>query len=395
MSGLRVAVYRKDLLPISEPFIRDQVSAYMRFEPLLIGQKTVTGGVPLHDVRHLTLQPATPGWTNKCIWKLAQVTGVNHPKLTRALGDFKPRLIHAHFGYDAVLVAGAARELGVPLVVTFHGSDITRVDRYWSSQRDPFLRTYPARLRRLFRTPDVHFIAVSDAIRETAIEKGAPAERTHVCYTGIDVNAYPRGTTPIASRPRKVLFIGRLVSVKGCDVLLRAAERVARTHSDLQVVFIGDGPCRDDLERQARALPVRVEFLGACSRDVVKQHLQDSRVLVLPSRTDSSGSYEAFGMVVLEAQASGVPVVTSARGSRTCAIQQGETGFSFREGDAQELAEHLTRLLSDPELNQRMALRAPEFVRDRFDIRSCTRALEDKYLEILDHAVRDRSMKSA
>lgn len=395
MSGLRIAVYRKDLLPISEQFIRDQVTAYTRFEPLLIGQKLVRGGIPLDDVNHLTLQPSTPGLTNKCVWKLSQVAGLSLPKLTRAFSDFEPRLIHAHFGYDAVLVAGAARKLNLPLVVTFHGSDITCGDRHWKSHRDPFFQTYPARLRKLFRAADVHFIAVSDAIRATAIEKGAPPERTHVCYTGIDVRSHPRSTTPIAARPRKVLFIGRLVAVKGVDVLLRAAGRVAQTLPDLQLVIIGDGPCRSEWERQARSLPVRVEFLGACGREVVKQHFQDARVLVLPSRTDASGSYEAFGMVVLEAQASGVPVITSAKGSRTCGILHGETGLSFPEEDAQELAAHLTQVLSDVQLNQRMADQGPDFVRDRFDLRSCTRLLEDKYLEILDHAVRDRFMKSA
>jgi glycosyltransferase involved in cell wall biosynthesis len=346
-------------------------------------------------VNHLALQPTKPGWTNKCVWKLAQVAGVDHPKLTRALSHYSPSLIHAHFGYDAVLVAGAARKLGVPLVVTFHGSDVTYADRYWASQRDPFLRAYPARLRRLFRTPSVHFIAVSDAIRSTAIDKGVPAERIHVCHTGTDVKTYTRGTIPIASRPQKVLFVGRLVSVKGIDVLIRAADRVARTHPDLEVVIVGDGPCRAELERQARGLPIRIEFLGSLSRERAKAHFQDARVLVLPSRTDPFGAYEAFGMVVLEAQACGIPVITSAKGSKTCGILEGETGFSFPENDAEALAERLTRLLSDTQLNQRMADRAPDFVRDRFDLRSCTRVLEDKYLEILDHAVGERFMKSA
>lgn len=395
MHGARIAVYRKDLLPISETFIRDQVTAYTQFEPLLIGQKIVKDGVPVHDLQHLTLQPTPPGFANKCVWKLAQVTGFDHPKLTRALCDFNPGLIHAHFGYDAVLVAAAARKLNVPLVVTLHGTDITYADRYWTSHSDPFFRTYPARLQRLFRAPGVHFIAVSDAIRATAIDKGAPAERVHVCYTGTDVASYTRGAAPIASRPRKVLFVGRLVSFKGCDVLLRAAERVARALPDLQVVVIGDGPCRDALERQARTLPLRVEFLGAVSRELVKQHFQDSRVLVLPSRTDAFGGFEAFGMVVLEAQASGLPVITSAKGSKLCGLLEGETGFAFREDDVEELTDRLTRLLSDAQLNQRMAHRAPDFVRERFDIRNCTRTLESKYREILDHAIRERFIKSA
>src|SRR5262249_5000697 len=128
-----------------------------------------------------------------------------------------PRIIHAHFGYDAVLVYDIARMLNVPLVVTLHGSDITRDRAHWRSGSEGyFFRRYPDKLTAMFADSNVHFIAISQAVRATAIERGAPPERTHLFYTGVNCAFFAPAGRPVPER-QNVLFVGRLVEIKGCE----------------------------------------------------------------------------------------------------------------------------------------------------------------------------------
>lgn len=377
----RVTVYRKDLLPLSETFIVDQFRSYRRWDATLLGQKTIANGLDTSHLPRRTLQRADG--LEKVTWKTIQVMDWIHPKMVRTLASLKPDIVHSHFGHDAILVHRAARKLNIPQVVTLHGGDISHRDDYYRRHRDPFMRRYMGRLRKMAESPDVHFIAVSPAIRASAIEKGIPADRVHVRYTGIDLTQFQPSPYPVAARRRKVVFVGRLVRVKGCDVLIQAAAIARASLGDFEIVIIGDGPEKPSLVRLADESGVPATFLGALPRSEVIRHLQEARAFCLPSRVDPNGGYEAFGAVLLEAQASGVPTLTSAHGSKHIAIEEGQTGFSFDAEDAQALSQLLVHLLTDDGLAQRMANRAPIFVKEKFEITSCTSKIESLYEEIL------------
>jgi glycosyltransferase involved in cell wall biosynthesis len=102
-------------------------------------------------------------------------------------------------------------------------------------------------------------------------------------------------------------------------------------------------------------------------------------VLCLPSITARNGDAEGFGLVLLEAQACGVPVVTSARGGATDGMINGVTGLAFDEGDVTALTGHLVKLLTDDTMAMAMSRAGPEFVAAKFDLRRCTADLEDLY----------------
>jgi len=110
--------------------------------------------------------------------------------------------------------------------------------------------------------------------------------------------------------------------------------------------------------------------------------LNEARVLCLPSLTAANGDAEGLGMVLLEAQACGVPVVTSARGGASEGIIDGVTGFSFAENDVEELSERLYAVLADDVRALAMSHAARQFVLEAFDIRKCTQQLEDLYEEV-------------
>jgi glycosyltransferase involved in cell wall biosynthesis len=186
----------------------------------------------------------------------------------------------------------------------------------------------------------------------------------------------------VVARRRRILFIGRFVEKKGGEYLLRAYARLRNRVPDAELTMVGDGPLQKKLEQLAGELQIPVRFPGALGAVQVKREIDEARVLCLPSVTAGNGDAEGFGMVLLEAQACGVPVVTSARGGAEEGVIDGKTGFAFAERDVDTLSERLTRVLTDDDLALSMSEEARPFVKQRFDIRRCTRSLEQLYDEI-------------
>jgi glycosyltransferase involved in cell wall biosynthesis len=375
----KVLVFRSRALAGSETFIRTQLQALQRWQGVLVSERPVAGGLPLDglDVRWLSprvplalrrLRRRVPGWREGAF--AADVA------LLRAEAA---RLLHVHFGTDALEAAPLARALGLPMLVTLHGFDVhVRPDWWQAGHGGRLMRRYPERLRRIAAQPGVRFVAVSQAVREAAVAFGLPSERVDVGVIGVDLARVVRGTLPIADRPRRVLFVGRLVEKKGAALLLQALTdpRLA----GVEALLVGDGPLRAALQAQAQAFGLAgVRFAGALPHAQVVAEMGRARVYCLPAVTAPNGDAEGLNTTVIEAQAAGLPVVTSARGSTTEGLLDGVTGIAFAEHDVSALADALVRLMADDALAQRMADAGPAYAAERFDARRCTARLETLY----------------
>jgi colanic acid/amylovoran biosynthesis glycosyltransferase len=362
-------VYRDELLGPSETFIRAQGESLDRFRALYVGARR-TAGLQLPDLRvHIMSEDGWVGRLQRARFKLLGPSAA----LRAMLASDQPALVHAHFGPDACDAIALARALEVPLVVTFHGHDVTTSDKHL-----PYLYI---RRRNSLKRFGARFICVSDFVRQQAIEKGFPPHKTVMHYTGIDTDLF----CPHAGVPRLpiVLFVGRLVAKKGCASLIRAMARVQAVTPDVQLVVIGDGPLRPTLERQAAELLRNHEFLGVRSPEAVKEWMNRSALFCVPSQTAPSGDAEGFGMAFAEAQAMGLPVVSFASGGIPEIVADGQTGFLVREGDWQSLADKLLVLLSDKDLWLRFSKAGQSRVRARFDLWKQTSALEQIYDDVL------------
>ena len=351
---------------------------------MLFGERLWPGGLSLDGVTSRTLLQPHPGKFSRAFAKARQVTEIVPPSVLRKFELEQASIFHAHFGGDGILSWPYARKLKIPMVVTLHGSDVNISPSSYRSGSQGFqARRYPDKFGQFVSRANVHFIAVSDVLRRTAIDVyGVPESRIVTRYTGIDITRFEPGPKPVRERPRRIVFIGRLVEMKGCAYLIEAFRAVADRFSGAALVIIGDGPLKSDLQAVAERVGVKAAFIGTVNQDVVKQHLSDARVLCLPSVVAANGNYESFGMVLLEAQASGVPVVTSALAAKE-AMADGVTGFLFPEKDVKALANRLCDLLGNDELAARMSAAGPDHVRRNFDILKCTSLIEVYYDEIL------------
>ncbi|HEX4956217.1 MAG TPA: glycosyltransferase [Thermoanaerobaculia bacterium] len=178
---------------------------------------------------------------------------------------------------------------------------------------------------------------------------------------------------PQIPRDQDLLFVGRLVSDKGADLLLAALARLAARGIEPGLTIVGDGPEREPLEDQARkaGLAGRVRFLGRRRGEELARELCRHRLLVVPSRYQ-----EPFGVVALEGIACGAVVVGSAGGGLAEAI--GPCGRTFPNGDAGALAEVLAALLADPAACERLRSGAGEHL-----ARHQPGAVADAYLAVL------------
>ena len=379
-----IVVFRQNLFRVSEPFVTQQAEALPHYRPVYLGRRRY-GSAP-EGACALALEDGA-GWAS---WP-----GIGWQMITRRPGPYlallagrRPALIHAHFGIDGVCVLPLARRLGVPLVTTFHGFDATLSTP--ALLTSPAWAAYPLLRHRLARQGAL-FLCVSEFIRGRVLAMGFPPERTHVHYTGVDCAAIrPRAA---AEETRTVLHVARLVEMKGTEHLLRACAalpaHLAPSQADVRLVVIGDGALRGSLEALARRLGLgeRVRFLGARPHAEVVAWLRRAAMLVLPSVRTRTGRVEGLGMVLLEAAATGVPVIGSRVGGIPEGMEDGTTGFLVPERDPAALALRMAELLERPELRHRMGEAARRFVERRFEIGRQSAALERFYDGVLGDGV--------
>lgn len=221
-------------------------------------------------------------------------------------------------------------------------------------------------------------------IRRKAIEVGFPEDRLVTHYIGIDPEQFSENAHADASS-LVVLHVARLVETKGTAYLIDAFKRIAEKHARATLVIVGEGPLRTSLEDQAMRLGLagRIRFLGAQSHAEVRRLMAEASVFALPSVTATNGGQEGLGLVLLEAAASGVPVVGTRHGGIPEAMLNERNGFLVKERDIEELAAALDQLLMDPGLRRRFGAEGIALVHERFDIRKQSHLLENHYRSVL------------
>lgn len=357
-----VVIYRSPLFNRSETFVRSHVRSLVRYRPLLTGIED-KGNIPPDFARDLFLprSAAARSLARMGYWGAT----------ADLLRDEHAALVHAHFATDALTALPLARALGVPLIATLHGYDVTRTRAHLLASGRLSWMKYAVRRRAVMQGCRL-FLAVSDALRQAALAQGFPAERVLTHYLGIDTARFRPGG---AREPGLVLHVGRLVEKKGTAVLIDAIARLADAH----LVVIGDGPERSRLQRQAAGLNGRVRFLGNLGEEDVGRWMTRAAMLAAPSVTARDGDAEGLPTVILEAAASGVPVVATHHSGIPEAVRDGETGFLVPEHDAGALAARIGLLLESGDLRERMGLAARRMVETGFDLTRQSARLEDIY----------------
>ncbi len=282
--------------------------------------------------------------------------------------------VHAHFASHPAMVAFVIHRLaGIPYSFTAHGSDL-HVDQHMLREKV---------------TEAAFVVAISQYNRELILAKSGAQfqEKVRVIHCGVDTDVFqPReGATPFeqGEGPFSVACIGTLHEVKGQKYLLQACQILQQRGIQVHCHLVGDGPDQAMLEAEASRLGVadQVHFHGRRTRAEIAQLLRRVDALAAPSVPTRSGRREGIPVVLMEAMASGVPVVASRISGIPELVEDGVSGLLVPPGDAQALADALARLYrQDPESRRALGMAGREKVVREFDVHRNSAALARYFL---------------
>src|SRR5438132_11133450 len=340
-STTRLCVVTGDLPAVSETFIRGHIDGLptktilVHSWPPSIGDKPVLS-LPTRVAYKIRKRIARNGTVN-------ETTAAYFKAFQRWRAD----VVLAEYGTMGVLVMEACRKLNVPLVVHFHGYDAS-VRHVLEENAE----TYPAMFKQAAAV-----IAVSRAMRRKLVSLGAPAERVFYNPCGVDCGQFTQAE-PV-ERPA-FLAVGRFVEKKAPHLTLKAFAEVYRTVPEARLRMIGDGPLLDACRKLTNELGIdaAVVFLGAQPHEVVAQEMRRARCFVQHSLEAENGDCEGTPVGILEAGASGLPVVSTRHAGIQDVIIEGRTGFLVEERDVPTMASYMIEMAKSPDNARQLGINA-------------------------------------
>ena len=303
-------------------------------------------------------------------WRLLQFIRASRRAVRRECAAFAPDVVHVHWWVPGGFAVWPGNPAGRPMVLTSHGTDLFLLDRFPAARRiaGPIFRAAG------------QVTVISSPLVERVERLGVPAERITVLPMPLTADRFSHGP-PQERDQGRMLFVGRLIERKGAEFAIRAVAELRRQGRAARLTVVGDGAERPRLEALVKELGLgdAVELAGALSHDAVAGHYRSAGVLLMPAVTDWKGEQEGFGMVLVEAMASGLPIVATRSGGIADVVTDGATGLLVAERDPVGLAAAAARLLDDPALAGRLADAARAELDARFSPEAIARGFEAVY----------------
>ncbi len=285
-----------------------------------------------------------------------------------------PDIVHAYYGHKAVKYLEMIQAWGGPWLVSFHGVDVVKFIH------DPH---YLAQLRLVFTRARL-VLARSHSLLAALTQLGCPPEKLRLNRTPIPLDAFPYQprTAPVDGRWQLVQAC-RLIGKKGLYTTLTALTHVIPHYPHLHWVICGQGPERDAFlaARDALGLTAHVTLAGWCDQAALRAAYARAHIFLHPSELTAEQDQEGIPNSMLEAMATGLPVLATTHGGIPEAVTTELDGLLVPEKDATALAAALLRLLGDPALYARLSAAAAASVRQHFSATSCLARLQDHYDE--------------
>ncbi|HAI10793.1 MAG TPA: colanic acid biosynthesis glycosyltransferase WcaL [Phycisphaerales bacterium] len=286
-------------------------------------------------------------------------------------------IIHCNFGNLGHMMA-RLRTLGLmpgKLVVQFYGFDVSALPKIQPTGYYDELFAQASCL-----------MVLSNYMKSRLVKLGCPEEKIVIHRTGADERKFtfkPRTLQP--GEPIRIVSLARLAEKKGLEYAIQAIAQVVDKRQDFIFDIIGDGPLRQPLEEQINRLGVGeyVHLLGWQTQEQIQQHLDQSHILMAPSVTAQNGDQEGTPTAIVEAQMMGLPVLSTVHSGIPDMVEHGVNGYLVPERDVDALAEHLLKLMNQPEDWPQMGQHGSNHARRLFDVN----LLNDQLIEIYQNVL--------
>lgn len=259
-------------------------------------------------------------------------------KLVRELN---PDIVHAHWLIPGGYVTKKAFGKEPPLFISMHGTDVFLINKMRIAQR--------LAKKAIHSAHNLHF--VSEELRSIIQRRyGDTDGRDLVLPMVFGLESFSRPTSE-SRETKRILFVGRLMEVKGVDILIKAFSKFSEhdSLSDYVLDIVGDGPELDSLQQLSHQEQIqeKVVFHGSKQRSEIAGFYENADLFILPSKTTTLGEKEGLGLVVLEAMMSGVPVIGTDCGGIKETIEHEKTGIIVPENDVDALHMAMVDLIQD------------------------------------------------
>ncbi len=407
------ALFIRTYLGISATFIYRQLKGVIpEFSPSVFCQKTENTDIFPHDPIHSI--PDTPEYKDK-------PQEVFQAKVRRAVEGFynlpgkssfqfwedrlrqeNYRLIHAHFGPEGIMIAPLAEKLNIPLIVTLHGYDMSRLLKR---------RGYKQKLSHLFEKCAL-VICVSEKFRNDAISLGCSPEKAVRHYIGVPVEEFackfngtahslvgsiPEGS-PVSSTgilpvspPKKdspitFLQVARFTGKKGHSYTLQAFKNLLDAGVNGKLVLAGDGPLLEECRIHAKTLCIedKIDFLGKMPMDKIPPLLQKADIFIQHSITPADGDTEGIPIGLMEAMAVGLPVLSTEHSGIPELVIHGKSGFLAPERDVETFSRNWVEIAGNSEMRQAMGIFNRKRIEENFNIKKQNEILKSIYRKAIE-----------
>ncbi len=254
-------------------------------------------------------------------------------------------ICHAIFGFPSGMVAYLNRKR-LPYIVSLRGSDVPGFNRRFAAQ---YIILKPV-FRRIWRRAGA-VVANSDGLRDLALQ--TDSVQIGVIPNGVDTEEFTPAEALALEWPR-LMCVSRLIGRKGIDYLIRAMPMIIARRPEATLSIVGEGNLEADLRALARDIKVdkAVRFMGRVEHGDISKHYRAADIFVLPSKN------EGMSNTVLEAIASGLPIVSTTVGGNSTLVKNDENGFLVEPADSEALADAVLRIAAAPELARKMGERS-------------------------------------
>jgi len=358
-----------------------QIKGLSRFTPVVFTQKRENPGQFPFDPLVILPRPKTRElrrfWMRKVLQAPVKIYRSEAKRLETALHQHGARLLHIYFGHIAVQLLPFIECKSLPVVVSFHGADVM-VELEQPSYRQAS--------QRMLELADL-VLARSESLMQGLVALGCPPEKIRLHRTGIPLDAFP--FQPRTSPPDggwHFVQASRLIAKKGLPTTLRAFAAFTAKYPDARLTIAGEGPLLEELRQLAAQLNIagRVSFAGFLQQPALKALYESAHAFVHPSEMGVDGNQEGVPNSMLEAMASGLPVLATQHGGIPEAVTNGKSGMLVSEGDHAALAEAMLSLAANLETYRAMSLAAHQEVSEKFEQSAQVRRLEEYYLELIN-----------
>lgn len=368
-----VAHLTDQYLPLTETWLyHNQIANLKRYDPIVLAQSTT----------NLDKFPTQNVYTTQEHSFVSEIFKRIHIRVTesyptrdfeRIIKENNVKLLHAHFGTEGYRYLKLKENMKIPMITTFYGFDVSKI---------PKIPQWKKNYIKLFQEGDL-FLTEGNNMKNELIKLGCPENKIIVQHLGVDLNKFKFKPRTLSYDDNvTVLIAGSFREKKGIPYAIQAYAKVKEDHPDIKLRILGDGPMREQIEALIEKLGISssVTLLGYKPHDVFLDEAMNAHIFMLPSITAQNGDTEGGAPVaILEAQATGLPVISSYHADIPEVVIDGESALLAPEKDVERLTNHLEYLVEHPDVWSKMGQAGRKHVERVYDVMVQVRKLEGIY----------------